>query len=115
MDEQKGVENVEVKKENGKPKQLIKEIPEKLLKSITESKDKKGQLLNQVLNISIQLVKLQNKQKTTVEKLDNVNESMGAKIQNAFNKLRLKKKTDYRWSYNVKGCFVGTLIPEPKK
>jgi len=83
---------------------------------ITDLKTKKGQLVNQFLNISFQLAELQDKQKVTKDKVKSTNEQIGQKIKYAFDKLRLKKRKNYRWSYNGGDSFIGNLVPEkPKK
>lgn len=100
--------------EQGKPKQIEEKIPEKYLKTIEEVKGKKAGLINAFLQLSVKLVKLQTQQKETLDKIDNANESLGAKIKDAFTKMRLKKKDNYAWTYNGGDSFVGIERP-PKK
>ena len=109
------IENLAINKVE-KPKPVEVKIPEGILKVITDLKTKKGQLINQFLNLSFQLAELQDKQKETKDKVKNANEQIGQKIKYAFDKLRLKKRKNYRWGYNGGDSFIGTLIPEqPKK
>lgn len=107
------ISDLEIKKELPKP--VIEKIPEGILKIIKELKAKKGQLINQFLNLSFQLSELQDKQKDTKDKVKNTDGQIGQKVKYAFDKLRLKKRKNYRWSYNGGDAFTGTLIPEPKK
>ena len=115
MAENKGIEGLEIKKPEP-PKPVVEKIPEGILKIITDLKVKKGKLINQFLNISFQLAELQDKQKETKDKVKNTNEQIGQKVKYAFDKLRLKKRKNYRWSYNGGDSFIGNLVPEkPKK
>ena len=115
MAEEKRIEDLAIKKPLP-PKPVVEKIPEKIYKVMKELSGKKGQLLQQMLNVSVQRVKLEITQKELVDKLESNAESYRAKLQDAFNKLRLKKRKNYRWGYNGKDAFIGTLIPEkPKK
>lgn len=107
-------EKLEIEKKEA-PKPVEVKIPEKLHKSMQELSARRSQLMNQMLNISIQKVELETKQREIVDKVKSNNESYKAKLEDAFRKLKLNKKKNYRWSYNGKDCFIGMLIPEPKK
>ena len=114
MVEEKRVEDLAIKKEVAKPLEV--KIPDDIVKIMDELKAKKGQLVNQFLNLSFQLGELTDKQDETRNKVKSTNEQIGQKIKYAFDKLRLKKRKNYRWGYNGKDTFTGTLIPEkPKK
>ncbi len=114
MAEEKRVEDLAIKKEQPKPIEV--KLPEKIAKLIEELKAKKGQLINQFLNLSFQVGELKDRQDETRKKVKDNNEQIGQKIKYAFDKLRLKKRKNYRWSYNGGDSFIGTLIPEkPKK
>jgi len=117
MVEERKVEDLAIKKEQvEKPKPVEVKIPEGILKVITDLKAKKGQLINQFLNISFQLGELADRQNEARSRVKNNNEQIGQKIKYAFDKLKLKKRKNYRWVYNGKDSFVGNLIPEkPKK
>lgn len=105
-----------IKKEQPeKIKPVVETIPEGILKIIIDLKAKKGQLVNQFLNVSFQLAELQDKQKDVKDKVKSTNQQIGQKIKYAYDKLKLKKRKNYRWSYNGGDSFTGTLIPEPKK
>lgn len=107
---------LEIKKEQPeKPKPVVEKIPEGILKVITDLKTKKGQLINQFLNLSFQLGELTDKVNETRNKVKSTNEQIGQKVKYAFDKLKLKKRKNYRWSYNGGDSFLGNLIPEPKK
>lgn len=97
-----------------KPKPVVEKIPEDIMKHIRDLSAKKGNLLNQFLNVSAQTVELQTQQRTTMDKIKNTNESINAKMKYAYGKLKLNKRTDYRWSYDGQGNFIGTLMPKPK-
>ena len=92
-----------------KETQLIEKIPEKIVKGMDETKNKKNKALNTFLNLSIQVVSLQIKQKELLDKVKSLDESLNSQFQNAVNKLRLKKKTNYNWTFNGKDTFIGTL------
>ena len=98
-----------------KPKPIEEKIPEKILKLIEGLRIKKGQLVNQFLNVSFQLGEIQEAQNTIRNQVKNTSNSIKQKIQYAYEKLKLKKKKNYRWQYNGKDGFVGNLIPESKK
>ena len=96
------------------PKPVVEKIPEDIMKHIKDLGGKKNNLLNQFLSISAQTVEMQTQQRTILDKVKSTNESVNAKIKYAYGKLKLNKKTDYRWNYDGKGNFVGTLKPKPK-
>ena len=106
-------ENKVEKKEQPKPIEV--KIPDDIVKIINELKNKKAQLINQFLNISFQLAEMQDAQKTTKDKVKSTDDQIRQKIQYSFDKLKLKKRTQYRWSYNGSDTFVGHLVPEPPK
>jgi hypothetical protein len=102
---------VEMKKE---VKQVVEKIPEKLLGDITDKQKKRGQLLNQMLQTSVQVIAGQERQQEILKKMKNNDQSLGDRIKNAYNKMKLKRKAQYNWRYNGKDSFVGTEIP-PKR
>lgn len=107
------LEDLAIKKELPKP--VVEKIPEGILKIITDLKAKKSQLINQFLNISFQLTEIQDRQKDTKDKVKSTNQQISQKVKYAFDKLKLKKRKNYDWSYKGGDSFIGTLIPEPKK
>lgn len=114
MEEKKKLENTG---QPEKPKPVVEKIPEGILKVINDLKKKKNQSINQFVNLSFQVGELQDKQDEARKKVKSTNEQISQKVKYAFDKLRLKKRKNYRWGYNDKdNSFVGTLIPEkPKK
>ena len=104
----------EIKKENI-VKPVVEKIPEKIYKDIQEIIANRGNLLNQMLRISVQRVELETKQKETLDKIKSKDASLKSKIQIAAKKLRLQKRKNYRWQYNGNDAFIGNLIPEIKQ
>jgi len=103
------------KKKTEEVKPVIEKIPEKLLKVINETIQKKRNLLNQFLQISFQVVNAQRQQTNIADKLSNTEQSIGQKIHYAFKKMKLGKRKEYGWKYNGKDSFIGHPIPKPKK
>lgn len=97
------------------PKPLEVEIPEKIAKHLKDLDMKRRNLVNAFVNLSFQVVDLQTQQKDTRDKINNTTEAVNAKIKYAFDKLKLKKKIQYRWSYDAKNLkFIGVLKPKPR-
>jgi len=112
------LEDLAIKKEQSeKPKPVEVKIPDDILKVINDLKAEKGQLINQFLNLSFQVGELKDRQDETRKKVKDNNEQTSQKIKYAFDKLKLKKRKNYRWGFDGKrDIFIGTLIPEkPKK
>ena len=103
--------------EKEKPVPVVEKIPEDIVKIITDLKAKKNQLINLFLRLSFQLGELQDKTNETRNKAKDTDKQISQKVDYAFNKLRLKKRNTYKWSYDSnKESFIGALIPEkPKK
>lgn len=97
------------------PKPLEVKIPDDVLKVMTELREQKNKLLQGYLDISYQAEQINRKKGEVYDKLNKNNEMYGQKIQFAFNKLKLKKKKQYRWGFNGKDAFIGQLVPEPPK
>ena len=109
---------VEQKLNNGAktPKPVEVKLPEKILAVINKKQKEKGQYLQQMLSVSFQVVELQKEQVALTDKIKNNNQTTRERVEQAFKKLKLKKRKNYRWSYNGRDTFVGRLIPEqPKK
>ena len=116
MEKRERVEDLAIKKEQPeKPKPVIEKIPDDILKVINDLKNKKNQLINQFLQLSFQVDELVDRKNETRNKVKSTNEQISQKVKYAFDKLRLKKRKNYRWSYNGGDSFVGNLIPEPPK
>ena len=81
-------------------KQIVEKLPEKIVKLIEELKAKKGKLVNQFLNLSFQLGELTDKVDEIRNKVKSTDEQIKQKVKYAFDKLKLKKKKNIRWSYN---------------
>ena len=102
--------------EKEKPKPFEVKIPDDILKKITDFETKKNQLINMFLNLSFRLGELKDAWNGTRNKIKDTDKHIGEKVDYAFRKLRLKKRKNYKWTYDRKRyTFVGTLIPEPKK
>lgn len=112
------IEDLAINKEQPeKPKPVEVKIPDDILKIINDLKTNKGKLVNQFLNLSFQIGELEDKVNETRNKVKSTTEQIGQKIKYAFDKLKLKKRKNYRWGFdNKRDIFIGTLIPEqPKK
>ena len=107
------IEDLTIKPEKSKPVEV--KIPEGILKVIADLKTKKGQLVNQYLNLSFQVDELTSKKNEKRNKVKDTSERIGQKIKYAFDKLKLKKRKNYRWGYNGGDSFVGNLVPEKPK
>lgn len=102
--------------EEKKVEQIVEKIPEKLLSPIVEAEKGKRQATQQFLQISFQLAGMEKKSQEIYGKLQTLGISIGNKIQRAFDKMKLNKRKDVRWTYDVtQGAFVGTVRPTPTK
>jgi len=97
-----------------KPKPVIEKIPEDTIKLIKDLGAKKNNLLNNFLHVSAQVVNLQSNQKILLEEIEKADRRIKQEIDFAGTKLKLNKRTEYRWQYDGQGNFVGTLKPKPK-
>jgi len=95
-----------------KPKPVIEKIPDGILKVINELKAKKNQLINQFLNLSFQVGELEDRRDETRNKVKSTNEQISQKVKYAFDKLRLKKRKNYRWGYSGGDSFIGTYYEQ---
>lgn len=102
--------------EEKKVEQIVKKIPDKLLNPIVDAEKAKRQLTHQFLQISFQLAGMEKKNREIFDKLQTTGTSIGNKIQRAFDKMKLNKKKDIKWQFDIRqGAFVGTVRPTPKK
>ena len=102
--------------EEKKVEQIVEKIPDKLLNPIMDAEKVKRQLTQQFLQISFQLASIEKKKQDLFDKLQNNGTSIGNKIQRAFDKMKLNKRKEIRWQFNIKeSAFTGVERPTPKK
>lgn len=104
------IKKVEEKKE---VKPIVEKIPEDLAKDVDKVQDKKRQLLAEFMQVSISVTNYRNRQDELLVKMKNNGESLRAKIDNAFSKMKLKTRTDIDWQYDGKGNFLGFPKKKP--
>ena len=116
MKDEKGIEPQDKVTKPEPPKPLEVEIPEKIVKILKDLDKKRRNLINTFVTLSFQVVDLQKRQTDTRNQINKTTEDVNGKVEFAFGKLKLKKKVDYRWSYDAKNVkFIGILKPKPKK
>lgn len=94
---------------------IVKKIPDKLLNPINEAQKIKGQLTLQFFQIALQRANMENKYQEIFGKLTSTGTSIGNKIKRAFDKMKLGKRKEIRWSYNPnEGAFIGIPQSTPK-
>lgn len=115
--EKNKIEGLEVKNKQEPPKPIEVKLPEKTTALIEELKVKKGKLANQYFNLSFQADEVIDKKNETRRIMKETDNRIGKEVKRSFDKLKLKNRKEYRWSYNAnKNVFVGILMPEkPKK
>jgi hypothetical protein len=111
------VENKDSEKEpENKQEELVEKIPDDILKKMEELKGKRKALLNRYLNVAFEANVYREAQDKIFERIKNNGEIYQQKVKYAADKLKLKKKKNYNWSFNGKDAFIGKPIPEaPKK
>jgi hypothetical protein len=105
---------MEKPEEKKKVEQIVEKIPDKLLSPISEAQKKKGHEAQQFFQIALQRANIENKYQEVFAKLNNTGTSIGNKIKHAFDKMKLGKKKNIRWSYDGKDSFIGIPRPESK-
>lgn len=101
---------------DGKKRVVTVSLPEKHKKIIEDKQTKKRTLAQQFYKISLNLVKGQKAVQDIVTQMENLDKSIGDRIQDGFKKLRLGKKKDRQWRFDGKGSFIGVYNPpKPKK
>jgi len=117
MDIKKNIpEEIKNQTVNGKPRVITEKIPENLVKDIKEKIGKKNNLLQAFLRISLQIAGANAQQGQILEKMKNSEEVISSAINNAFRKMKLKKKAEYRFRFDGRENFIGVYNPpKPKK
>lgn len=101
---------------DGKKRVLTEKIPEKILKKLQESTEKKNKALQEILNASVAEMEAHTMKEQAYEKLKNAKKSMQNYLNTGAKKLKLNKKKDYYWRFDRKDSFVGVYNPpKPKK
>ena len=88
----------------------VEPIPEDLLKDIKEAEEKRQSLLNNFLNISLKRTKYEKIEQEILKQLDNNEQSLKSKLENAHKKMRLNKAIEYQWQYDGKENFIGRRV-----
>ena len=115
VNNEKGIEPKDVVKKPELSKPLEVEIPEKIAKHLKDLDMKSRSLINNFVSVSFQVVELQSRQQDINAKIKKNHEDTDGKMKYAFDKLKLKKKVEYRWSYDTKNLkFIGVLKPKPR-
>lgn len=94
-------------------KQITEKIPEKNIKLINDAINKKQGLVQSFYQFSVQVISMQKLQHETLDKVNNANESITARIKDAHNKMKVKGKDLYNWHYDGKDSLIG--VPKPVK
>jgi len=91
---------------DGEKRVITEKIPEQYLKDMEDLKRKKQGLIQQFLQISVQLINVQQTQKDILDKVKDIDKKIGNIIDYAFKKMKLHKRKDRRWQ--LRGTdFVG--------
>lgn len=85
-------------------------IPEDLLKTITDTGEKRNDILNEFVQVSLQRVNLVKREAELLKKMQDNAQSLKNRIENAYKKMKLNDEKAYSWSYNGKGKFIGRLM-----
>lgn len=88
-------------------KQVIEQIPANILAIMQTLNQQAGRLNNQMLRLSIQLLDMETMQKDLRRKMKEIGAKYQKEIKKASKKLKLNKRTDYKWQFNGE-AFVGT-------
>jgi hypothetical protein len=99
---------------NGKPRVITEHLPEKSLNEYKDWTSKRQKQLQQMLEVGMQIAKLQKDQQEVYDKIQISNNGISRILQEASRKLRIEKRTEYQWQF--KGdSFLGILKEQPQK
>jgi len=103
--------------EKQKPNTVKEQIPEKQLRDVKKRLDKKQQLLQEFLQLSITATKIRQKIDDIYERINDNGQKIRTSIQHAYKKMKLGKKKNYQWRFDGRDSFIGIEMPleKPKK
>ena len=100
---------------NGKPRVITEKIPEKFIKKIAEKLALKNKRLHAFVQVSFQIAKGQETQQVILRDLKSVGDSLSDAIKDAYKKLKLAKKVEYKFRFDGKENFIGVMNPPKTK
>ncbi len=101
---------------NGKKRVITEKLPDKLLKKYQDGIKKKQKLSQDFFRFSVNIISAQKAQRELVERMKATDDSIKDTVDRASQKLRLQKRTDYKWSFDQRDSFIGVYNPpKPKK
>ena len=98
---------------DGKKRVVTVPLPEKIKKVLDEKKMKKQQLLRKYLEISMARTRAERDGQEVFKQIEDLERSIGSRIQEGFKKLRLQKQSDRQWRFDNRDSFIGVLNPKP--
>ncbi len=107
----------EVKNEimpDGKKRVVTEKIPEKYLKEMEENGKKKGQLVQQYLQMSVKADNMALEKQEMLKKIKEADKKIGNIVEYAFKKLKLHRRKERIWQFR-KDSFVGVYNPPRPK
>lgn len=101
---------------DGRPRVITEKIPEKFVKKIKEKLALKNKRLQAFVQLSFTIAQAQKKQQESLDLLKSVGDSISDAINQAFKRMKLGKKKEYRFRYDGRDSFIGVMNPpKPKK
>jgi len=93
-----------------KENQISIEIPEDIVKTMEKIRGEKGEWVREFVRVAFRLEEAKEKVTTTYSKIGEKEKQYSQKLKFAFDKLKLKKKTQYSWRFDNGNRFVGTKV-----
>ena len=95
---------------------VTEKIPEKFINDVNKEKATQSKLTKEFLQLSVNLCNAQRDQQALLERIKNSQNRTRTVLQNAFKKMKLGKKKNYRWQFDNIDSFRGQVIPpKPEK
>lgn len=105
----------EVKNEmvDGKKRVVTVPLPDKIKKILIDKKQKKQKLLQRYVQVSFTGTRAQRELQEIFKQMEDIDRSIGDRIQEGAKKLRLTRQKDRQWRFDNRDSFIGVLNPKP--
>ena len=95
--------------------QISEKMPEDIVKVMAEIKVAKMDLAQDFLRSAYKLESVKKRVADVYSRIEEKEKQVSQKIKYAFDKLKLKKKTEYSWRFDGKDTFIGTKVEKKEE
>ena len=92
---------------------VVESLPEKVKEKLGTLKKEIDEINNQFFNLSNEAVGVQKELVVLFDRRKTKAEVVQQTLNFAAGKLKLVKRTGYRWKFDGRGAFIGTPVPVP--